>query len=47
MIEPDDTIRFQAKDVPDLPEVQRPRKRQRKRRDIPEPKDWRPFGCEW
>ena len=47
MIEPDDTIRFQPKDVPDVPEVRKPRKRQRKKRDIPEPKDWRPFGGEW
>lgn len=47
MIEPETTIRFSPDDVPDLPEARKPRKRQRKKRDIPEPKGWRPIGAEW
>ena len=47
MIEPDDTIRFSKDDVPDLPEIKKVRKRQRKKLEIPEPEDWRPFGAEW
>ena len=47
MIEPDNTIRFEADDVPELPELRKPKKRKRKQRDIPEPKDWRPLGYEW
>ena len=50
MIEPDDTIRFSPDDAPDMLEVKKPKKpkgRKRKKRDIPEPTDWRPFGCEW
>lgn len=47
MIEPDTTIRFSHNDVPDLPEVKKSKKRKRKKREIPEPADWRPFGCEW
>lgn len=47
MIEPDTTIRFSPDDVPDMPEVKKPKKRKRKKREIPEPTDWRPFGCEW
>ena len=48
MIEPDDTIRFSSDDEPDMPEVKKPEKRrQRKKREIPEPADWRPIGCEW
>lgn len=45
MIEPDDTIRFKSDDVPELPEIQAPRKY--KKSEVPEPKDWRPFGVEW
>lgn len=47
MIEPDTTIRFSPDDAPDLPEVKKPKGRKRKKREIPEPTDWRPFGCEW
>ena len=47
MIEPDTTIRFSSDDVPDMQEVKEPKKRKRKKREIPEPTDWRPFGCEW
>lgn len=47
MIEPDTTIRFSPDDTPDMPEVKKPKKRKRKKREIPEPTDWRPFGCEW
>ena len=47
MIESDDTIRFSPDDVPDLVELKRSRGRKRKKRDTPEPKDWRPFGFEW
>ena len=47
MIEPDTTIRFSPDDAPDLPEAKKPKKRKRKKREIPEPTDWRPFGCEW
>ena len=46
MIEPDDTIRFQKEDVPDLQEVKKPKERKRKHEE-PEPTDWRPFGVEW
>ena len=47
MIEPDTTIRFSPDDVPDLLGLCKPKKRKRKKREIPEPTDWRPFGCEW
>ena len=47
MIEPDTTIRFSHDDAPDLPELRKPKKRKRKKLEIPEPTDWRPFGCEW
>lgn len=47
MIEPDDTIRFKPGDMPELEEVKAPRKRIRRRREVPEPEDWRPFGAEW
>ena len=47
MIEPDTTIRFSPDDVPDLPEMKKQKGRKRKKREIPEPTDWRPFGCEW
>jgi len=47
MIEPDATIRFSPDDVPDLQEVKKPKKRKHKKREIPEPTDWRPFGFEW
>lgn len=47
MIEPDDTIHFSPDDAPDLPELKKPEKRKRKKQEIPEPADWRPFGCEW
>ena len=50
MIEPDDTIRFSPDDVPGMLEVKKlkkPKGRKRKKREIPEPTDWRPFGCEW
>lgn len=47
MIEPDTTIRFSLDDVPDLREVKKPKKRKRQKREIPEPTEWRPFGCEW
>lgn len=45
MIEPDDIIRFRPCDVPELEEVREPERR--KAEPNPEPKDWRPFGCEW
>lgn len=47
MIEPDTTIHFSPDDEPDLPKLKKPKKRKRKKREIPEPTDWRPFGCEW
>lgn len=47
MIEPDTTIRFSPDDVPDLLELRKPKKRKRKKQEIPEPTDWRPFGFEW
>ena len=47
MIEPDDTIRFSPDDAPDMLEVKKPKKRKRKKREIPEPTDWRPLGYEW
>lgn len=41
MINKDDrTIHFSAADVPDLPEL-------RTKGSVPEPEDWKPFGCEW
>lgn len=40
------TIYFRKTDVPDLPELT-PKRKPRKKRDTPEPKDWRPFGVEW
>lgn len=40
------TISFRPSDVPDLPELQ-PKKKIRKKRETPEPKDWRPLGVEW
>lgn len=46
MIEPDDIIRFKAADIPDLPELEKPR-RKRKKPGVPPPEDWEPFGCEW
>lgn len=47
MIEPETTIRFSTDDVPDLPEMHKPKRWQRKKREIPEPEDWRPIGAEW
>lgn len=47
MIVPNDIVLFRPDDQPDLPELRKQKKRQRKKRDIPEPKDWRPFGYEW
>jgi hypothetical protein len=40
------TIYFRKTDVPDLPEL-KPKCKARKKRETPEPKDWRPFGTEW
>lgn len=46
MIVDDTIIRFSPDDVPDLPELKKPKKRKRKR-DTPPPTDWRPHGEEW
>ena len=40
------TITFRPADVPELPEL-KPRRKARRKRETPEPKDWRPFGEEW
>ena len=45
MIE-ENTITFRSTDVPDLPEL-KPKKKSRKKRETPAPKDWCPFGVEW
>lgn len=47
MIEPDSTIRFKPGDAPELEEAKTPRKNHRKKHEVREPKDWRPFGLEW
>ena len=47
MTEPDSTIRFKPDDVPELQEIQTPRKRKPKKREVPGPTDWMPFGVEW
>ena len=43
------TIRFHPSDVPPLPELPpaSPPQPPRRREEVPEPKDWRPFGVEW
>lgn len=47
MIVDDTIIRFAPDDVPDLPELHKPKKRKRKKRETPPPTDWRPHGEEW
>lgn len=47
MIEPDNTIRFKPDDAPELTEIPVTGKDDRKKIEVPEPKDWRPFGAEW
>lgn len=47
MIEPDDTIRFEKDDVPEMPEIRKFKKPKHKKHEEPEPTDWRPLGMEW
>ena len=46
MIVDDPIIHFAEDDVPDLPELHKPKKLKRKR-ETPLPTDWRPHGEEW
>jgi len=47
MIEPDDTIRFEKDDVPEMLEIRKLKKPKHKKHEEPEPTGWRPLGMEW
>lgn len=47
MIVDDPIIHFAEDDIPDLPELHKPKKCKRRMRETPPPTDWRPHGEEW